>query len=123
MLLVDDHNVVRQGLWTMLNLYSDIEVVGEAADGVEAVEKARQLQPDVILMDISMPKMDGLEATRIIHSQFPDIRIIGLSMHDKDEQAAEMFKAGAIAYCTKENSNDMLLYAIRETTPGASNFS
>jgi PAS domain S-box-containing protein len=112
-LLVDDHAVVRQGLATMLDLYSDIEVGGEAADGQEAIEKARELQPDVILMDISMPKMDGIETTRIIHNEFPNIRIIGLSMHDKQDQAVRMMEAGASAYCTKDGGTDILLSEIR----------
>lgn len=112
-LLVDDHTVVRQGLSTMLNLHSDVEVIGEAANGEEAVEKARELQPDVILMDISMPKMDGIEATRIIKSEFPQIRIIGLSMHEKQDQAARMIEAGASPYCTKDGETDKLLTEIR----------
>ena len=112
-LLVDDHTVVRQGLSTMLNIDNDIQVVGEAADGEEAVEKARVLQPDVILMDISMPKMDGIDATRIIHSELPHIRIICLSMHDKQDQADRMLKAGASAYCTKDDDSNNLLSEIR----------
>jgi len=112
-LLADDHMVVRQGLFTLLNQHADIEVVGEAADGEEAVERARKLQPDVILMDISMPKMDGLEATRIIHSELPHIRIIGLSMHENDDQAARMFAAGASAYRSKSDNTDLLLASIR----------
>jgi CheY-like chemotaxis protein len=112
-LLADDHTVVRQGLSTMLNLHSDVEVVGEAADGEEAVAKARKLQPDVILLDISMPKMNGVEATRTIHAEFPHIRIIVLSMYDKDDRAAQMIEAGASAYCTKDGAADVLLSAIR----------
>lgn len=112
-LLVDDHTVVRQGLSTMLTLQSDIEIVCEAADGMEAVEKARDFQPDVILMDISMPKMDGIESTRIIHSELPRIRIIGLSMHDKQDQADQMIEAGASAYCTKDGDTKKLLSVIR----------
>lgn len=112
-LLVDDHTVVRQGLSTMLNFHSDIQVVGEAADGEEAVEKAREFQPDVILMDISMPKMDGIEATRIIGSELPHIRIVGLSMHDKQDQANRMIEAGASAYCTKDGDTSVLLSEIR----------
>ncbi len=112
-LLADDHKVVRQGLFTILGPHSDIQIVGEAADGEEAVDKARKLQPDAILMDISMPKMNGIEATRIIHSEFPHIRIIGLSMHSAEDQAAEMKTAGACAYCTKDGDTAALLSAIR----------
>ncbi|MFO8083648.1 MAG: PAS domain S-box protein [Desulfobacterales bacterium] len=120
-LLVDDHTVVRQGLSTLLSLQSDIdiEIAGEAADGVEAVIKARDLQPEVIVMDISMPKMDGVEATRIILSEFPHIRIIGLSMHDKQDQAERMIEAGAVAYCTKDGDTDKLLSEIRVAGGGA----
>lgn len=97
----------------MLNLHSDIQVVDQAADGEEAVEKARELNPDVILMDITMPKKDGIETTKIIHSELPHIRIIGLSMHDKQDQAERMIEAGASAYCTKDGSTEILLSEIR----------
>ncbi len=112
-LVVDDHTVVHQGISAMLSFNSDIEMVGEAGDGQEAVEKARQLHPDVILMDINMPRMDGIQATRIIHSELPYVRIIGLSMHDKQDQADQMIQAGASTYCTKDGSTDELLSAIR----------
>jgi len=111
-LVVDDHTVVRQGLSTMLNLHPDIEVVDEAADGEEAIRKARDLQPDVILMDISMPKMNGFEATRIISSEYPHTRIIGLSMHDTEDMADRMIEAGAAAYCKKDGDTAVLLSAI-----------
>ncbi|MFO7910975.1 MAG: PAS domain S-box protein [Desulfotignum sp.] len=114
-LVVDDHTVVRQGIFALLNFHSDIEMVGEASDGQVAVEKARQLQPDVILMDINMPGMDGIQATRIIHSELPCVRIIGLSMHDKQDLADQMIQAGAFAYCTKDGSTDELLSAIRRS--------
>jgi DNA-binding NarL/FixJ family response regulator len=101
----------------MLKLYTDIHVVSEAGDGEKAVEKARKLQPDVILMDISMPGMGGVEATRIIHSEHPYIRIIGLSMHDSQDLENQMIKAGASAYCTKDGDTRILLSEIRgETT-------
>jgi PAS domain S-box-containing protein len=112
-LLVDDHTVVRQGLSTMLNLHPDIHIVSEAGDGEEAVEKARELQPDVILMDVRMPRMGGIEATRIIHSEHPYIRIIGLSMHDSEDLANQMIEAGASAYCTKDGDTRILLSEIR----------
>jgi DNA-binding NarL/FixJ family response regulator len=107
--------VVRQGISALLSFHSDIEMVGEAGDGQEAVEKARQLQPDVILMDINMPVMDGIQATRIIRSELPYIRIIGLSMHDRQDQEDQMKQAGASAYCTKDGSTDALLSAIRRS--------
>jgi PAS domain S-box-containing protein len=112
-MLVDDHAVMRQGLSSLLSLQPDIEVVGEASDGEEAVNVARKIIPDVILMDISMPKINGIEATRIIHSEFPDIRIIGLSMYTGNGQAASMIKAGASAYQSKGDNTDLLLAAIR----------
>lgn len=111
--LVDDHSVMREGLSRMLDTHSDIEVVAEASDGEEAVRRSRELIPDVILMDISMPNMDGIEATRIIHSELPHIRIIGLSMYDEDDQAKAMLDAGASAYRSKSGNKDRLLAAIR----------
>ncbi len=114
-LVVDDHTVVRQGISALLSFHPDIEMVGEASDGQEAVEKARQLHPDVILMDINMPGMDGIQATRIIRSEHPCVRIIGLSMHDKQDLADQMIQAGASAYCTKDGSTDELLSAIRRS--------
>ncbi len=112
-MVADDHAVMREGLSRMLISHPDIEVVGEASDGEEAVHLARELLPDVILMDIRMPNMDGLEATRIIHAKFPHIRIIGLSMYDEEDQAALMTAAGAFAYRLKSGNTDSLLAAIR----------
>ena len=112
-LLVDDHAVMRNGLSSLLSMHPEIEIAGEAADGAEALEMARRIHPDVILMDINMPNMDGVEATRRIHLERPDIRIIGLSMHDADDQAAAMIEAGAEAYFNKSGSTHTLLSAIR----------
>jgi PAS domain S-box-containing protein len=112
-MLVDDHDMVRQGLSMLLSGYPDIEVVGEVSDGESAVELARKLNPDVILMDISMPKMNGIEATRVIHSENPEINIIGLSMFDASEQAESIKKAGARAYLKKNVSKNDLLNMVR----------
>jgi PAS domain S-box-containing protein len=112
-MIVDDHAVMRQGLSSLLSLQSDIEIVGQASDGEEAVNLARKIIPDIILMDISMPKMNGIEATRIIHSEFPGIRIIGLSMYIGNGQATAMINAGASAYQSKGENTDLLLATIR----------
>ena len=113
-MLVDDNTVIRQGLSMVFGQLSDIEVVGEATDGVKAVCLTRQIFPDVILMDIRMPNMDGIEATRVIHSEFPYIRIIGFSMYDENDQALAMISAGAIAFRSKGDPIDLLLSAIRD---------
>ncbi len=113
LMLVDDHSVMRQGLSSLLSFHYDIEIVGEASDGEAAVELARKICPDVILMDISMPKMNGIEATRIIHSESPQIRIVGLSMFDAADQQSAMKAAGAAAYCAKSGRTDELMAAIR----------
>jgi len=112
-MLVDDHPVMRDGLSRMLNTFPDIEIVAEASDGKEAVSLARNIVPDVVLMDINMPNMDGLEATRIIHSELPQVRIIGLSMYDEAGQSKAMLDAGASAYRAKSGSTDRLLAAVR----------
>jgi signal transduction histidine kinase/CheY-like chemotaxis protein len=121
-LIVDDHAIMRQGLLTSLSQEPDIAIVGEAANGKIALEKARSLQPDVILMDLGMPKMNGIEATRIIHSEMPKVRVIGLSMFEERERANAMFEAGAIAYLTKTCSMDAITSAIRRSLgkPGLS---
>ncbi|HYL82057.1 MAG TPA: response regulator, partial [Candidatus Acidoferrum sp.] len=112
-LVVDDHKVVRQGLSRLLAAEPDIEIVGEAADGKLAVELARQLSPDVVLMDISMPVMNGIEATRAILAECPAVRVIGLSMFEEVEQAQAMQDAGAVAYLSKSGAADALVAAVR----------
>jgi CheY-like chemotaxis protein len=112
-LLADDHAVVRNGIALQLLQQPDIEVVGEAADGRNAVELVRSLRPDVVTMDVNMPGMNGVDAARAIHSEFPATRIIGLSMSDESEQGAAMRSAGAEHYLSKSASLDRLLAAIR----------
>ncbi len=112
-LLADDHRVMRQGLAHLLKEEKDIEIVGEAVDGEAAVNLARQLRPNVIIMDVSMPGMNGIEATRLIHAELPDIQVIGLSTFGEAEQAAEMRDAGAAAYLTKSGATDAVIAAIR----------
>jgi PAS domain S-box-containing protein len=116
-MLADDHAIVRQGMSTMLGYETDFEIVGGAADGQEAIELARQLLPDIILMDVSMPALNGIEATRTISREFPDIRIIGLSMFEDSERAQAMRDAGAMNYLTKSGPADKLINAIRMAVP------
>jgi len=118
-LFADDHKVIRQGLVAMLQGQPDIEVVGQAADGLEAVEMSRSLRPDVVVMDVSMPKMDGVEATRRIKVEQPGVRVIGLSMLEEGEIAERMRQAGAEAFVNKAESAATLLRAIyRISDPG-----
>jgi PAS domain S-box-containing protein len=112
-LVVDDHKVVRQGLARLLTAEPDIEIVGEASDGQTAVDLTRQQRPDVVTMDISMPGMNGIEATRIIHAECPAVQVIGLSMFEEAEQAKAMRAAGAAAYLTKSDAAEALVAAIR----------
>ncbi len=112
-LLADDHAVMREGLARLLGQETDFEIVGQASDGQDAVEQAGELLPDVILMDVSMPRMNGLDATRVIHRQHPDISIIGLSLYQEEERAKAMLDAGAAVYLTKSGPPADLKAAIR----------
>ncbi len=112
-LIADDHKIVRQGLVGILQIEPDIEVVGEAADGEEAVALARELRPDVVIMDVAMPRMNGIEATKLISRELPKTRVIGLSMHAEGDMAAAMRAAGASAYLTKGGPSEDLSAAIR----------
>jgi two-component system response regulator NreC len=112
-LIADDHTIVRSGVRLLLAAESDIEVVGEALNGRQAVSLAETLQPDVILMDITMPEMDGLEATRQIKSRYPDIHVLVLTMHRSDEYFFEMLQAGASGYVLKGAETSELINAVR----------
>jgi signal transduction histidine kinase/ActR/RegA family two-component response regulator len=113
-LLADDHAVVRDGLGKLLQLQASIEVIGRASDGQQALDMALQLQPDVVVMDVSMPKLNGMEATRQILARLPATHIIGLSMHTEPDIATAMRDAGACAYLTKTSPPEVLVAAIRE---------
>ena len=111
--LADDHIVMRQGLAGLLRLEPDFEIAGEASDGEAAVGLVRDLRPDVVLMDVSMPGMDGITATRLICKEHPGVRVIGLSMFDSSEKAAAMMEAGAVNYLAKSGPCEALIEAIR----------
>ena len=112
-LLVDDHVLMRCSLAHLLRLEADLQVVGEAGDGQQAIELTRELMPDVVLMDISMPGMNGIDATRTIHAEAPGVTVIGLSMYEPREQAQPMLDAGAAGYVSKTDAPEVLLAAIR----------
>ena len=117
-LLVDDHDILRAGLRAILSAEADIEVVGEADDGSEAVTKAESLSPDVVLMDISMPVMDGLEATRRIHQSCPEVKVLVLTIHDNEEYLFQVLEAGGSGYLVKKSAATELISAIRTVYRG-----
>jgi signal transduction histidine kinase/ActR/RegA family two-component response regulator len=114
-LLVDDHQIMREGLRSIIEEQADLEVVAEASDGEMAIEAARRFQPDVVIMDVNMPRMNGLEATRRIKAEFPRITVIGLSMHGDRKMAVAMEQAGVSAYLSKGGSFDILCSTIRSS--------
>ncbi|MCL4535531.1 MAG: response regulator transcription factor [Bacteroidetes bacterium] len=119
-LIVDDHAILREGIRALLALYSDIEVIGEASDGLEAINETRQLSPDIVLMDIAMPGLGGLEATLEIHKQSPNSRVVILTQHDDTEYIFPILKAGAAGYILKKAVGTELVAAIRAVHQGGS---
>ena len=117
-LIADDHSLVRAGIRLLLEGHGDIEVVGEAGGGCEVVEQATRLQPDVVLMDIAMGDLSGMEATRQIKERTPATRVLALTMHDREEYFFAMLQAGALGYVLKESQPDELLAAIRAVYHG-----
>ena len=120
LLIVDDHPVIREGLRKMTALSPDLEVVGEAGDGQQALEKVQALRPNVVLMDVRMSGMDGVEATRRIRTEFPTTEVIILSSYDEDRYVFEALRAGAKSYLLKDVSPDRLAEAIRSVARGES---
>ncbi|MEZ5364873.1 MAG: response regulator transcription factor [Bryobacterales bacterium] len=117
-LLADDHQVVRQGFARILNGEEDMEVVGEASDGREAVQKAIELKPDIVIMDVSMPELNGIEATRRLQKDHPRIRVLALSMHKDNVFVREILRAGAAGYLLKDAIDEELLTAVRAVASG-----
>ena len=117
-LLADDHAVVRQGFRMLLGSHSDLEIVGEAGNGREAVELASTLKPDVVVMDVTMPELNGIEATRRLTAENPHIRVVALSMHKDSVYVREILRAGARGYLLKESVADDLVAAVRAVASG-----
>jgi len=117
-LIADDHGIVRSGIRRMLEDHKDIQIVGEAADGYEAIQKARETTPDIILLDISMPGMDGLDVTKQLRTIDPKVRILILTMHAEEQYAPRLMRAGAMGYVTKHAVPDDLVKAIHVVHSG-----
>jgi len=117
-LLADDHQIVRQGLRALLEVEGDLHVVGEAADGLEAVQMVERLQPDVLLVDVMMPGLSGLEATRQVRERFPKTQVVVLSMHSNEAYVLQALRNGALAYVLKDSSSADLVKAVREAAAG-----
>ena len=117
-LLVDDHKILRDGICSIVKGYPDMEVIGEAADGKAALRLVEELSPDVVIMDISMPDLNGIDATRRIIADHPKIKVIALSMHHDKQFVSEIFKAGASGYLLKDCAFDELEHAVRIVMDG-----
>lgn len=117
-LLVDDHEIMRQGLCLLLDKHPDTEVIGQANNGRKAIQLTAELKPDVIVMDVNMPSLDGADATKQITGEHPDVKVVALSMHSKKGFVVEMLKAGAMAYVLKENAFSELIAAINTVMAG-----
>lgn len=117
-LIVDDHSVVRQGLRMFLSLDAEIQLVGEAANGLEAIKQARLLKPDVVVMDIIMPEMDGIRATEVIRKELPEVEVLALTSILEDASVVGAIKAGAIGYLLKDTRAEELCRAIKAAAAG-----
>ena len=120
LLIADDHDLVREGLRAVLAGEPDLEVVGEARDGREALQMCRSLRPDLVLMDVRMPKSDGLEATRAIKEEMPQVSVVMVTMHENPDYLLEAIRAGAAGYILKDAAGERLVGAVRRTLNGES---
>ncbi|MDR5694407.1 MAG: response regulator transcription factor [Armatimonadota bacterium] len=117
-LVADDHTIVREGIRMILTAQPDIEVVGEAANGQEAIELTRKLRPDVVVMDISMPGVSGIHATKAIKAEMPEVNVLALTMHEDETYVFQLLKAGAAGYVLKRGAASDLVNAVRAASKG-----
>ena len=120
--LADDHAMLRDGLRALVNAQADMAVVGEAGDGHETVRLARTLQPDVVVMDVTMPKLNGIEATRQLKRAWPGAKVLALTAHDSVDYLRQLVQAGVVGYVLKRSAADVLLTAIRQVAQGGVHF-
>ena len=116
--IAEDHQLFREGLRSMLSSREDIEIVGEAADGLEAIRCIKKKNPELLLLDISMPRLNGISVIKEVRTQFPDLKILVLTIHESDQYVLETFKAGVNGYCIKDSSRAELLMAIDSILAG-----
>jgi DNA-binding NarL/FixJ family response regulator len=116
--IVEDHKLFREGLKSLLSEKDDLVVVGEAGDGIEAIRAVKKCRPDLLLLDLSMPKMNGISVMKEIKSQFPEIKIMALTIHESDQYVLEAFEAGADGYCLKDAGRNELMVAVDSVVQG-----
>jgi DNA-binding NarL/FixJ family response regulator len=121
-LLADDHKIIRDGLKLLVNEQPDMHVVGEAGNGREVLEKARELKPNVVVMDLSMPELNGLQATARLKEERPEIKVVALTVHEDESYLRQLCKAGAAGYVLKRSAGDELIQAIRTVAKGGLSF-
>ena len=121
-LLADDHKVVRDGLRLLVEGQRDMRVVGEAGNGKEALKQARELKPDIVVMDLSMPELNGLQATERLKAERPEIKVVALTVHEDPSYLLQLCKAGAVGYVLKRSAGDDLIHAIRTVAGGGLHF-
>jgi DNA-binding NarL/FixJ family response regulator len=116
--IVEDHKLFREGLKSLLSDKADLEVIGEAGDGLEAIRTVKKCRPDLLLLDLSMPKMNGISVMKEIKNQFPEIKIMALTIHESDQYVLEAFEAGADGYCLKDAGRSELMVAVDSVLQG-----
>ena len=116
--LADDHGIVREGLKALINSQAGMEVVGEAADGRTACARAREMRPDVVVMDVSMPELNGVQATRELRSQCPDVKVLALTVHEERSYLRDLIEAGASGYVLKRSAAEDLVHAVQVVARG-----